>query len=106
MNPGSSVIEAPSEEQMDAIPVAMRRCPYWLRYTQISPLRRLLEPAAKLLSPHVEPGMTVLEPRGHVKAEHFETMMESCRRAGFTEVERPDVGRKRLAALLAAHSQT
>jgi ubiquinone/menaquinone biosynthesis C-methylase UbiE len=38
------------------------RCPWFMQYILVSPLRRLLEPADKLLAPHVRPGMTVLEP--------------------------------------------
>jgi SAM-dependent methyltransferase len=38
------------------------RCPYWVQYMLISPLRRLTEPPNRLVGPYVEPGMTVLEP--------------------------------------------
>ena len=37
-------------------------CPWWLGYLLASPLRRLLQDPAKILSPHVREGMTVLEP--------------------------------------------
>ncbi|MGD0696960.1 MAG: class I SAM-dependent methyltransferase [Terriglobia bacterium] len=37
-------------------------CPWWLGYFLISPLRRWLSDPAKLLSPYVREGMTVLEP--------------------------------------------
>ena len=39
-----------------------RVCPWWLGYVLVSPLRRLLEPPGKVLGPHVQPGMTVVEP--------------------------------------------
>jgi ubiquinone/menaquinone biosynthesis C-methylase UbiE len=39
-----------------------RVCPWWLGYFLISPLRRLQVNPAKLLSPFVRQGMTVLEP--------------------------------------------
>lgn len=39
-----------------------RVCPWWLGYFLISPLRRLQVNPAKLLSPFVGEGMTVLEP--------------------------------------------
>lgn len=38
------------------------RCPWWVQYMLLSPLRRLAEPPKKLLGPYVEPGMTVVEP--------------------------------------------
>jgi len=38
------------------------RCPWWMQYVLVSPLRRLLEPPQRLLGPYVEPGMTVLDP--------------------------------------------
>jgi len=39
-----------------------RLCPWWLGYLLACPLRRLFDSPAKLLAPHVRPGMTVLEP--------------------------------------------
>lgn len=36
-------------------------CPWWLGPILASPLRRLVHDPAKLLGPHVRPGMTVLE---------------------------------------------
>jgi ubiquinone/menaquinone biosynthesis C-methylase UbiE len=181
------------------------RCPWWVQYLLVSPLRRLVEPPDKLLRGYVKPGMTVLdpgcgfgyfslplarmvgptgrvlsidiepravarlqrraqraglaeriegrvcktrdlglaafkgevdfvtvihtlhefvdlpgflaqvatllkptgrmlvvEPLGHVKSEHFVAELRCCSLAGFREVERPVVGRKRLAVLLAA----
>ena len=42
-----------------------------------------------------------MEPRGHVKAEQFDSMMAVCRDAGFVQLDPPDVGKKRLGALLA-----
>ncbi len=38
------------------------RCPWWVQYMLISPLRRLAEPAKQLVGAHVKPGMTVLDP--------------------------------------------
>ncbi|MDD3180254.1 MAG: class I SAM-dependent methyltransferase [Opitutaceae bacterium] len=37
-------------------------CPWWLGYLLVTPLRRLLENPAKILTPWVQPRMTVLEP--------------------------------------------
>jgi ubiquinone/menaquinone biosynthesis C-methylase UbiE len=37
-------------------------CPWWLGYILASPLRRLFESPERLLSPYVQPGMTVVEP--------------------------------------------
>jgi SAM-dependent methyltransferase len=37
-------------------------CPWWLGPVLASPFRRLFESPERLLSPHVTPGMTVLEP--------------------------------------------
>jgi SAM-dependent methyltransferase len=42
--------------------MAHRVCPWWLGYLLASPLRRLMESPAKILSPYVREGMTVLEP--------------------------------------------
>ena len=39
-----------------------RVCPWWLGYFLISPLRRLQVNPARLLSPFIQEGMTVLEP--------------------------------------------
>jgi ubiquinone/menaquinone biosynthesis C-methylase UbiE len=39
-----------------------RRCPWWLGYFLISPLRRWRQDPRKILAPHVREGMTVLEP--------------------------------------------
>jgi len=36
-------------------------CPWWVGYLLTSPLRRLVEDPVKLLTPHVSPGMTVLD---------------------------------------------
>jgi cyclopropane fatty-acyl-phospholipid synthase-like methyltransferase len=199
-----------NESTLDTIPTTANdlpvphRCPWWVQYWLISPLRRLVEPAAKLVGPYVEPGMTVLdvgcgfgyvslplahmvglegrvlcvdvepraiarlerraqraglaeriqarpcnprdlgladfagqvdlvtvihtlheledlpgflaqvrtlltangrllvvEPRGHVTKEQFAAMMDCCRQAGFEQLDPPEVGNKRLAALLA-----
>jgi ubiquinone/menaquinone biosynthesis C-methylase UbiE len=38
------------------------RCPPWIGYLLISPLRRLIQDPHKLLAPHVTAGMTVVEP--------------------------------------------
>ncbi len=183
------------------------RCPWMVQYALISPLRRLLEPAKKLVGPYVKPGMTVVdpgcgfgyislpiarmvgsegrvisvdvepravtklqhrarkagladrieakaceprdlglavyngkvdlvtvihtlhefedlpgflsqvsallkptgrllvvEPRGHVSSESFAAELKCCRRAGFRELDPPDLGQKRLSALLATPS--
>jgi cyclopropane fatty-acyl-phospholipid synthase-like methyltransferase len=37
-------------------------CPWWIGYLLLSPLRRLINNPARILKPHVRPGMTVLEP--------------------------------------------
>ncbi len=39
-----------------------RVCPWWLGYLLASPLRRLIQNPAEILSPYVREGMTVLEP--------------------------------------------
>jgi ubiquinone/menaquinone biosynthesis C-methylase UbiE len=204
MNSTPTVLESPRIADVDADQPAPHRCPFWMQYLLISPLRRLLEPTKKLLGPHLEPGMTVVEPgcgfgycslpmarmvgpagkvisldvepravarlqkrarraglqdrvdartcdprdlsladhagqvdrvvvvhtlhefedlpgylaqfrallkpsgqlvvvepRGHVTPEQFDAMMATCRRAGFVELDQPDVGNKRMAALLA-----
>ena len=38
-----------------------RICPWWLGYLLASPLRRLLQNPEDILTPHVKPGMTVLD---------------------------------------------
>jgi tRNA A58 N-methylase Trm61 len=42
--------------------MAKRICPWWLGYLLASPLRRLLQDPAAIVSPYVREGMTVLEP--------------------------------------------
>ena len=42
--------------------MAHRVCPWWLGYLLASPLRRLMYDPARILTPHVREGMTVLEP--------------------------------------------
>ncbi len=37
-------------------------CPWWMGYLLASPIRRWFQDPAKILSPYVKPGMTVLEP--------------------------------------------
>lgn len=37
-------------------------CPWWMGYLLASPIRKLFESPKELLSPHVKPGMRVLEP--------------------------------------------
>jgi tRNA A58 N-methylase Trm61 len=39
-----------------------RICPWWLGYVLASPLRRLMQDPAAIVSPYVREGMTVLEP--------------------------------------------
>jgi SAM-dependent methyltransferase len=41
--------------------MSKRICPWWLGYLLASPIRRLMYDPAKVLSPHVRTGMTVLE---------------------------------------------
>ena len=36
-------------------------CPWWVGYLLISPFRRFMQDPKKILPPHVQPGMTVLE---------------------------------------------
>lgn len=38
------------------------RCPWYLGYVLLNPLRRLVQHPARLLEPHVKPGFRVLEP--------------------------------------------
>jgi 2-polyprenyl-3-methyl-5-hydroxy-6-metoxy-1,4-benzoquinol methylase len=49
----------------DSSPTGARRdhhvCPWWVGYLLASPLRRLFENPTALLSPHLRPGMTVLD---------------------------------------------
>jgi len=42
--------------------MAHRVCPWWLGYILASPLRRLMQDPAAIVSPYVREGMTVLEP--------------------------------------------
>ena len=47
-------------------------CPWWMGYCLASPLRRFVHSPAKILDPHVRPGMVVLEPgpgMGHFTLE-------------------------------------
>ncbi len=37
-------------------------CPWWIGYLLASPIRRLFQDPATILSPYVRPGMTVVEP--------------------------------------------
>lgn len=37
------------------------KCPWWIQYMLVSPLRRIVEPSDTLLGSVVQPGMTVLE---------------------------------------------
>jgi len=39
-----------------------RVCPWWLGYLLASPVRRLLQKPEEVVTPYIEPGMTVLEP--------------------------------------------
>lgn len=52
----------------------------------------LLKPTGHLL---------IVEPQGHVTPAHFEAELQCCRRAGFDELNRPTLGRRNMAALLA-----
>lgn len=42
--------------------MAHRVCPWWLGYLLASPIRRLMQDPAKVVSPYIRQGMTVLEP--------------------------------------------
>lgn len=42
--------------------MAKHVCPWWLGYLLASPLRRLLQDPAAIITPFVRDGMTVLEP--------------------------------------------
>jgi len=42
--------------------MSKRICPWWLGYLLASPLRRLLQNPAEVVTPYVNEGMTVLEP--------------------------------------------
>lgn len=42
--------------------MSRRVCPWWIGYLLVSPLRKLVQDPATILSPHVREGMTVLEP--------------------------------------------
>lgn len=37
-------------------------CPWWMGYLLCCPIRKLMENPKKILAPHVQPGMTVVEP--------------------------------------------
>lgn len=56
------------------------------------------EPAAALveLFAALKPGgrFFLMEPRGHLKDEHFETEVNLAKTAGFTEIERPAIARQ------------
>lgn len=41
--------------------MAKRVCPFWIGYALASPLRKLYQDPFAILSPHVRPGMTVLD---------------------------------------------
>ena len=42
--------------------MAHKVCPVWLGYLLANPLRKLAESPSKILGPHIQEGMTVLEP--------------------------------------------
>jgi len=52
----------------------------------------LLKPSGRLL---------VVEPSGHVKPESFKAELACCQLAGFDVLETPEMGKRRMAALLA-----
>jgi len=58
----------------------------------LSQVKTLLKPTGRLL---------VVEPKGHVKPEHFAAELSCCRASGFRELQSPTVGRRHMAALLA-----
>ena len=51
----------PSPDSHEGDHTGKHVCPWWVGYLLASPLRRLRENPTKLLSPHVNPGMTVLD---------------------------------------------
>jgi len=69
---------------------------------ELEDLPGFLAQVAALLKPTGR--MLVVEPRGHVEPAQFAAELVCCTRAGFRELERPALGRKRLAALLAPPS--
>ena len=53
----------PVRPRGDPVPVhSPHVCPWWLGYLLASPVRRVFNPPAKVLTAHVRQGMTVLEP--------------------------------------------
>jgi SAM-dependent methyltransferase len=52
----------------------------------------LLKPSGRLL---------VVEPKGHVRPASFQAELECCKLAGFGVLETPEMGKRRMAALLA-----
>ncbi len=57
----------------------------------LAQVARLLKPKGKML---------VVEPRGHVKQEHFDAEMQVCLQESFKIEQSPSLGRGRMAALL------
>jgi ubiquinone/menaquinone biosynthesis C-methylase UbiE len=55
------ILERESENQ-DRAKKNHHVCPWWLGYFLCCPLRKLMENPEKMLGPHVQPGMTVVEP--------------------------------------------
>jgi 2-polyprenyl-3-methyl-5-hydroxy-6-metoxy-1,4-benzoquinol methylase len=57
----SQVLIAKSNAEEPGTATGGHVCPWWVGYFLASPLRRLVENPDKILSPHVRPGMTVLD---------------------------------------------
>jgi len=58
-----------------------------------------LDQATVLLKPSGR--MLVVEPKGHVKPASFQAELQCCKLAGFGVLDTPEMGKRRMAALLA-----
>jgi len=58
-----------------------------------------LDQAALLLKPSGR--MLIIEPKGHVTPASFQAELQCCKQAGFGVVDTPEMGKRRVAALLA-----
>lgn len=66
---------------------------------ELEDLPGFLAQAAALLKPSGR--LLVVEPKGHVKPASFQAEMECCKLAGFDVLETPEMGKGRMAVLLA-----
>ncbi len=66
---------------------------------ELEDLPGFLAQAAALLKPSGR--LLVVEPKGHVKPASFQAELELCKLVGFNVLEMPEMGRGRMAALLA-----